>query len=168
LNPQSYLADPERVRELYAALTDRERLLGRLLDETNSQRGLGPLDKIDRLIRIRDSAPILEDIPDYALRECFKRAVKSHDYRQPFQMCEVAAAWVNLPAADKDSLTGAAKEKKPICQWCNGLGLMRSQVVACQWPRRARRPYILEPVPWDWPGETNTVQECLCRKGQRG
>jgi hypothetical protein len=162
-NLQSYLADPANVSELYAALTDRERLVGRLLDETNSQRGLGPLDKIDRLIRIRDAAPILEDIPDYALRECFKRAVKSHDYRQPFQLCEVAAAWISLGAADKDTLTRSALPPGPVCEWCNGTGLMRARTLGCHWPRRAWSPYILEPVTWNWHGETNTMLRCRCR-----
>jgi hypothetical protein len=165
-NPQSCSPGADDIRALYVALTDRERTIGKLLDETSSQRGLPALDKIDRLIRIKDALPILEDVPDYALRECFKRAVKQHDYRHPFQMSEVAAAWRDLPAADKESLyreSARALPPGPGCCWCNGSGLMRVRIGACHWPRRANGPYILEPVPWDWPGDTNIMSKCKCR-----
>jgi hypothetical protein len=168
-NLQSCSPGAEDIKELYGALTDRERTIGKLLDETNSQRGLPALDKIDRLIRIKDALPILEDVPDYALRECFKRAVKQHDYRHPFQMSEVAAAWRELPAVDKESLYSECARSLPagpICDLCNGSGLMRLRIVGCHWPRRAHDPYILESVAWDWPGDTNIMAKCKCRESK--
>jgi hypothetical protein len=159
-NQQSCSAGVENVRALYDALTDRERAIGKLLDETNSQRGLPVLDKIDRLIRIKDALPILEDVPDYALRQCFKKAVKQHDYRHPFQMSEVASAWRNLSPDERESLLSEqakALPPGPICRLCKGSGLMRVRIVESGERRKA------EPVAWDWPGDTNTMARCKCR-----
>src|SRR5262249_29737359 len=165
-NQQSCSAGVENVRALYDALTDRERAIGKLLDETNSQRGLPVMDKVDRLIRIKDALPILEDIPDCGLRECFKRAVKQHDYRHPFQMSEVASAWRNLSHDERESLVSErakALHPGPVCRLCNGSGLMRVRIVESGSPGLAGEGRKAEPVAWDWPGDTNTMARCKCR-----
>ena len=112
----------------YAALSDRQRLMGSLIQRVNSQRGLPPLDDTELLIRISDCAPVLEDIPDYALPECFTRAMKWHDYKQPFQMSEVATVWREMSESTRQELfekSGIQALPAAHCEFCDDKGLMR-------------------------------------------
>ena len=129
LKPSSSYAIGDDIARAFARLSDRERLIGSLLSRANVQRGLPPIDGLDLVIRIHDCAPVLEEIPVWALSECFKLAVKVHDYHQPFQMGEVVMSWRTMSETTKEQLYGKQKQKAlppgPPCEWCAGSGFMR-------------------------------------------
>lgn len=150
--------DPELV-EAFRALTDRERTIGRLLDQTRSRRELPPYESHDLLIKICDWSGPLRDVPEWALDECFTRAMQQHDYRQVFQSCEVAEAWRRMDADDRRKLYNITHDLEPgeipLCEWCDGHGFKRVTVVS---------PNECVDVPWNSKEFTNAMARCHCRK----
>lgn len=137
----------------YRVLSDRQRQIGSLIQRVNSQRGLPPLDDTELLIRISDCQPVLEDIPDWALAECFTRAMKYHDYRQPFQMSEVATVWRDMSESTRQQIfekSGVQALPAAECSYCEGHGLMRVRADGT-------------PVTFYSSEDTNTMTRCLCR-----
>lgn len=157
LRQRNYSGEGVDVDAVFASLSDRERLIGSLLNRTNSQRGLPPLDGLDLAIRIRDCAPVLEVIPAWALDHCFTRAVQLHDYRHPFQIGEVVKIWSEMSETTRQQLYERhalpALAAGPPCEWCNGTGMMRvlADGEAVKFASRA---------------DTDTVARCVCRKAR--
>jgi hypothetical protein len=153
--PSDSYAENDGIKRAYDSLSERGRLIGKLLNQAQSLRGLPSYDSADLLIKISDFAPVLDEIPDWALSESFKLAVKIHDYRQPFQVSEIIMAWRTLSESRKEALYNGHRRKTlppgPPCEWCGGYG----------WTR------ILEdgtPVKFHSTEDTNRVVVCDCRR----
>jgi hypothetical protein len=129
------LQDERKLQSVYDALSTRQRLMMRLLQDSAKQRGLPPYDKIDLLITLKSWQPILEDLPDYALEHCFIQAVRWHPQRHshsPFQAAEVAQIWSEASESTRQKLFEASGVKAlvaGICEWCNGFGKMRVKII---------------------------------------
>jgi hypothetical protein len=122
---QSSYSDTD-VLEAFASLNDRERMIGALLNRTNSQRGLPPFDGLDLLVKISDSGPILSDVPTWAMAECFTQAVKAHGRNDgPFQFSEVYLIWRDMSDGAKEALYlrfGPPSLARPDCDLCQNTG----------------------------------------------
>jgi hypothetical protein len=157
------LQDPDNLRAVYGKLTDRQRLIANLLNETNKQRGLPTYDKIDLLITLQAWQKILKSVPTYALDHCFTQAVTLHPQRYPnapFQAAEVAQVWSEASESTRQQLfeqTGIKTLEAGLCEWCNGYGKMRVIVHADE----GRKSYT--PVKWASPEDTNTMVICDCK-----
>jgi hypothetical protein len=156
-NLSSFLARPENVRQAYAALTVRKKEIGRLLDAVQQNRRMPALDPVDRLLAIASIEPVLEDVPDYAIAECFKRALKDHHCDGPFQIGEVVKAWREMTEGTRTALYEAyAKHPSlpagPPCEWCDDRGWKRVNNAEVD-------------VKWNSPEETSRVARCHCGAG---
>lgn len=152
--PSDYSGESEQIERAFAALSERERLIGTLLNRVQSLRGLPSFDSTDLLIKISDFAPMLDEIPDWALAESFKLALKVHDYRQPFQVSEVILNWRGMSEATRERLyreqaTMDSLPAGPPCRWCNGRGQVRVQWIGCYLPRTEPIKRMLARVFWD-------------------
>lgn len=147
------LSDAE-VDRLFDALTDRERLICTCLNRAQSQRGLASLSRLELLIRTGDALPILQDVPDYALPEAFRLAVRDHDYRQPFQVQEVYQRFAEMSETTRQKLyeqSGAkALPEGETCEWCNGTGRMRALENGIA-------------VTWNDMADTRHLRKCYCK-----
>ena len=154
LNLSSFLASPENVKQAYSGLTVRQKEIGRLLDVVQQNRRLPALNSIDRLLAIASIEPVLEDVPDYAIAECFKRALKDHHHDGPFQTGEVVKAWREMSEETRRELYEPhAKHRSlpagPPCTWCGGRRWMRLLSDGT-------------PITSDDARDTNIVARCRC------
>lgn len=126
----SFFARPENIREAYAGLTERQKEIGRLLDAVQQNRRMPIPDPLDRLMAIRAIEPVLEDIPNYALGESYKRALKDPAHDGPFQTGEVVRCWREMSERTKQELYESQTQHRslpigPPCEWCEGRGWKR-------------------------------------------
>jgi hypothetical protein len=151
----SFLAEAGNPEMLYAALSDREALVGEELRASRSRRGLPPYDDVELFITLRDWKPVLAEIPSFAIRECFTRAIASHNADNPFQSGEVVTIWREMSESTKSQLYERHRAKRlppgPPCEWCGGTGFTRINASNVT-------------VKLASPEETNRVVVCDCRK----
>jgi hypothetical protein len=156
----------------FDGLTDRQRLIGALLNRLQSQRFQPALEGDALLLKIWDFEPVLSDIPIWALDHCFVEAMKLHRSEFPIQVNEISRIWLEMGEETKARLY--AKHARPAlpassepCEWCEGRGLMR---VAVQVMKNAdpetRTPAMTKriPVKWNDSIDTNAMDICHCRR----
>jgi hypothetical protein len=141
----TFLSKPENVRRAYEQLTPRQKEIARFLDAVQQNRRMPILDPVDRLMAIRAVEPVLEDVPTYALGECYKRALKAHAHDGPFQSGEVVRCWREMSESTKTELLLASTGDRLLttnqkCGFCNGSGIVYRGLdgMICTWDERGR------------------------------
>lgn len=97
---------------------------------------------------------VLEAVPDYALNECYRRAIRHHDGRGPFGASAIARAWESLGEAARRELLSANVQP----------ALGGEQCVRCKGDKRRLMRVLRDgtPIEWNDPRDTGTVTHCMC------
>jgi hypothetical protein len=114
---------------------------------------LTALEREELEIQVRAWIEVLEEVPPYALNECYRRAIRQHDGRGPFGAFAIARVWMGLGEMAKRDLRKANARAALVgeqCVWCSGRGFMRLLSDGT-------------PVEWNDGTETNDLARCQCR-----
>ena len=159
------------LKQLYAGMQPRERMISALIQERQLARGLPPLDPREVAARMRAWLPIVRDVATYALRECYHKAASVHDCSAPFDPAEIVAVWRELCATDQAQElykreVVAKLPPGPPCEWCGGQGWMRvvQKRIEPNVGYIGPDQYSKQPVKFDYTRDTCGVVKCDCQK----